>query len=128
MFGSDYAMYMNEQLIHRPGKSVITKQTALRKSDTTKVSRFLGLLAAVVLVLIVSLCAPMLGGEQDALAATNNGNTVLTVEIEKGDTLWSLAGKYAHKGQDVREYIHEMKILNGLKSNVLQEGQVLQLP
>ncbi|NOU96960.1 LysM peptidoglycan-binding domain-containing protein [Paenibacillus sp. LMG 31456] len=70
----------------------------------------------------------MLGGDQDALAASSSSHIKQTFEIEKGDTLWKIANQHAPKGQDVREYMYEIKLLNGLKSNLLQEGQLLQLP
>ncbi|TDF99849.1 LysM peptidoglycan-binding domain-containing protein [Paenibacillus piri] len=69
----------------------------------------------------------MIGGEKDAFAASSP-TANQSVEIVMGDTLWSIAGQHVHKGQDVREYINELKKLNGLKSNILQEGQVLLLP
>ncbi|MCR8631902.1 LysM peptidoglycan-binding domain-containing protein [Paenibacillus radicis (ex Xue et al. 2023)] len=121
-------MYMNEQLFDRSAGSTNSKPGAYSNSNNSKLSKFFVLLAAVVLVLVFSLCAPMLGGDQDALAASSGSHLKQTFEIEKGDTLWKIANQYAPKGQDVREYMYEIKLLNGLKSNLLQEGQLLQLP
>ncbi|MBR4332256.1 MAG: LysM peptidoglycan-binding domain-containing protein, partial [Clostridia bacterium] len=41
-----------------------------------------------------------------------------------GDTLWKIAKTYLGKGSRYTEIVK----LNGLKSNVLKSGQVLQIP
>jgi nucleoid-associated protein YgaU len=128
MFGSDIAMYMNEQLFHRPVNSTIAKQSFLRHHNSAKLSKIAGLLAAILIVLIISLTFPILGGEQDALAASSGSHVQQTVEIAKGDTLWNIAHKHTPAGTDVREYIYQLKALNGLKTNLLFEGQILILP
>jgi nucleoid-associated protein YgaU len=121
-------MYMNNELFYRPSTNAISQRaTAGTGRNLAKLSKLLVLFAAVLLVLAVSLWAPVLGGERDALAATNS-NAKMTVEIEQGDTLWAIAVEHADKGQDVRKYINDLKLLNGLKSSVLHEGQILQLP
>jgi len=120
-------MYMNEQLFQRPGNATIMNHTVIGKRNYSKLSKWFGLLFAVIIVLIVSFSVPALGGEHDALAASSN-STKQTFEIEKGDTLWSIAVQHVREGQDVREYISEMKRINGLKTTLLQEGQVLLLP
>ncbi|OMF20223.1 hypothetical protein BK127_03000 [Paenibacillus sp. FSL H7-0331] len=70
----------------------------------------------------------MLGGDLDAYASSDHTPIEYSVEIVNGDTLWSIASKHVHKGQDVREYIYNLKKVNGLKSSILQEGQTLRLP
>ncbi|WP_249863881.1 LysM peptidoglycan-binding domain-containing protein [Paenibacillus konkukensis] len=119
---------MNEQLFRNSVFSVSEAQSRLH-ARRRKLMRTAGLLAAVLIILVFSLCASLLGGDQDVLAASNGGAPVKhTVEIVKGDTLWGIASAHVRKGRNVREYMDEMKKLNRLDSNVLHEGQVLMLP
>lgn len=50
------------------------------------------------------------------------------VVVLPGDTLWSIAERRADKNVDIREYIVQLKKINGLASSSVQAGQVLQLP
>ncbi len=46
--------------------------------------------------------------------------------IEQGDTLWSIAKKYADEEyQTIEEYIKEIKQINGLTSERIVEGNYL---
>ena len=47
-----------------------------------------------------------------------------THTVKHGDTLWKIAEQYLGKGSRYTEIVK----LNGLKSNVLKSGQVLQIP
>ena len=47
-----------------------------------------------------------------------------TYTVKHGDTLWQIAQTYLGKGSRYTEIVK----LNGLKSNVLYTGQVLQIP
>lgn len=51
-----------------------------------------------------------------------------TVEVMQGDTLWSLASKYAPEGMDLRTYIHKISLINGVDANTLYAGMDLELP
>jgi LysM repeat protein len=60
-----------------------------------------------------------------------SGTNVLetpTVDVIKGDTLWSIANEYAPAKVSVSSYVHKIKKLNGLKNSNIQEGQLLLLP
>jgi LysM repeat protein len=52
----------------------------------------------------------------------------VTVDIEKGDTLWSIANQYAPSNVSISSYIHKIMKLNGLEKPVIQEGHLLLLP
>ena len=66
------------------------------------------------------------------LADTEKNNTEYykyfkSIEIEEGDTLWSIAEEYMtteHYGS-VNEYIKEIKDTNGLSSDTIKAGQNL---
>lgn len=50
-------------------------------------------------------------------------------QIEKGDTLWSIAEDEMGPGwSDVRDYVYEVEVLNGIDGDHLTAGNYLQLP
>lgn len=58
-------------------------------------------------------------GKSPATTAENQ-----TYTVKKGDTLWQISQKYLGKGSRYKE----IKALNGLKSDIIQVGQVLKIP
>ncbi|WP_240419641.1 LysM peptidoglycan-binding domain-containing protein [Paenibacillus periandrae] len=132
MFGGA-VMYMNEQLLSKR-ESVTRDASAFPLLLASiipyrkKLLRYAVLFAAAIIIILISFSISLLGGDQGAYASSDHTPIEYTVEIVKGDTLWSIASKHAHKGQDVREYIYNLKKANGLKSSILQEGQTLRLP
>lgn len=50
-----------------------------------------------------------------------------SVVVDPGDSLWSIATTVA-PSSDPRETIHAIRELNGLRSSLLQPGQVLLIP
>lgn len=45
------------------------------------------------------------------------------VEIRQGDTLWSIAERYrANSGMEIRQYVSELKEINGLVSDSIEAG------
>ena len=49
-----------------------------------------------------------------------------SITIEQGDSLWSIAEEYCTDAyEDTRDYIDELKELNGLTSETIHEGQHL---
>jgi len=65
------------------------------------------------------------GQAQASNEASNSSFTYVTVHA--GDTLWSVAEKYA-VNVDTREWIAELVSLNALQDNQLQPGQRIALP
>lgn len=52
-----------------------------------------------------------------------------TVEVQQGDTLWTIAASHADRDQDIRAYIQEICRLNHLRSGGnLTAGQKLRIP
>lgn len=52
-----------------------------------------------------------------------------SIQIEQGDTLWSIATSYLPAGYDsISGYISEIKQINSLQSDVIHEGQYLMIP
>lgn len=52
----------------------------------------------------------------------------LRVTVRLGDTLWDLAERHAAPGTDLREAVFAIKRANGLRTSILQPGQVLVIP
>lgn len=44
-------------------------------------------------------------------------------EVEKGENLWTISGEYCPKKVDRREWIEEIKVLNGLRNSSIHPGQ-----
>lgn len=85
------------------------------------------LLFMVVLFLVVLFVLP----ERTAAADNTSGRvyTITSVQIEEGDTLWSLASEYyTEEFSSITAYITEIKRMNGLDSDVLYAGSYLLIP
>lgn len=85
------------------------------------------LLFMVALFLIVLFVLP----ERSAAAGNTAGGTyvITSVQIEEGDSLWSLASRYyTEEFSSVSNYIAEIKRMNNLSSDVLYEGNYLLIP
>jgi nucleoid-associated protein YgaU len=85
-------------------------------------------LAAVFLLLAVSI-ADVVGG---GLARASSAEAMvpvstLSVVVQPGDSLWTIAGRTAPT-TDPREVVSRIRDLNGLRSNLIQPGQVLLVP
>jgi LysM repeat protein len=86
------------------------------------------------ILLVFVLMSFMFGALIDVFANSNEPVTVALapemtlVDVEQGDTLWSIAQTYAPSGTDVRDYINHIKKLNELRTATLQVGQILELP
>ncbi|HHV12854.1 MAG TPA: LysM peptidoglycan-binding domain-containing protein [Clostridiales bacterium] len=54
---------------------------------------------------------------------------VTSIEIQKGDTLWAIASEHMSDEYDnVKDYIDEIKLSNGLVSDEIHTGNFLILP
>lgn len=53
--------------------------------------------------------------------------TYKTIYITEKETLWNIAEDYKKPGQDIREYIYEIKKINNMESAAIYEGQELTI-
>jgi len=51
-----------------------------------------------------------------------------TVTVRTGDTLWTLAARHTHSGEDVQETIDRIAAQNHLKGATIVPGQRLRIP
>lgn len=62
-------------------------------------------------------------------ASTSNQKYFICIDIEEGDTLWSIADSYiSEEYSSVDEYVEEVKELNGLSSDKIFCGATLVVP
>ena len=47
--------------------------------------------------------------------------------VKSGDTLWNIASEACPVDMDVREYIHEISKINGIKDGSIIPGQTIEL-
>lgn len=81
----------------------------------------------VVLFLLVVFILP----EKNAAAVDNGARSycITSVQIEAGDTLWTLAKEYySDEFSSLINYIEEIKRLNGLSSDKLYAGNYILIP
>ncbi|HSO03550.1 MAG TPA: LysM peptidoglycan-binding domain-containing protein [Candidatus Limnocylindrales bacterium] len=85
-------------------------------------------LIAVLLLLAVSV-ADVVGTGRALAADTPTPSQVSTqsVVVESGDSLWGIAVRTAPDA-DPREVVTRIRELNGMRSNLIQPGQVLLVP
>jgi len=49
------------------------------------------------------------------------------IVVQTGDTLWGIAEEHCPEG-DIRKYIYQVKLLNGMETSTIYAGQGLFLP
>jgi nucleoid-associated protein YgaU len=95
-----------------------------RRVRLTRRARLLAAVLALALgVAIGSWLGPLLGGGNGDLRLAG----VQSVVVQPGDTLWSISSEVAGTA-DIRDVVHRIQVLNGLRGTALVPGQVLDLP
>ena len=83
------------------------------------------------LILMMLLILSMCFFTKTVTAKGNRERTklVTSVEVKKGDTLWSIASSYmTDEYDDVKEYVEELKESNGLTSDQIHAGNYIIVP
>ncbi|MGF9916597.1 LysM peptidoglycan-binding domain-containing protein [Paenibacillus ehimensis] len=122
-------MYQNSQMLaqyNRSSAAVSIDPASKLKKNRTYV-RVMIFVISVTLLLFVGGTVSAWVGNDDAYAK-GAAPAQSYVVVSQGDTLWSIASSHAAKGQDVREYVFQIKRLNNLKNVTIHEGQKLLLP
>lgn len=80
------------------------------------------------LILFLSIC--VIGGIHNVLADENISydKSFVSIEISDGDTLSSIAEKYAISPADYSSYVEEVKSINNLKGDTIHTGCYLMVP
>lgn len=58
----------------------------------------------------------------------NRSGAVTEIVVKRGDTLWSIARRYAKPGEDIRRKVYEIMEANGMKNAQLRPGMVIVVP
>ena len=83
-------------------------------------------IAAVVIVFI-----GCLGFFNSSVTAADSSRTkyYTSIQIQEGDTLWSIAENYMTEEYDsIQDYIDEVSMINSLNSKTIHTGQYLNIP
>ena len=107
--------------------STYRERSAYRRQCIIKRRMFFLLVFTVFVILTVMLFLP------GKTAAAKNEPTgtyrILSVEIESGDSLWSIATEYFTEDFDsIPSYIREIKRMNGMTSDALYAGDYIVVP
>ena len=52
----------------------------------------------------------------------------IQIEVEPGETLWSIAGSYMSENSDIRECVYQLCRINNITAADLQAGMTIQVP
>lgn len=82
-------------------------------------------------ILLILTCSTIFGklfvrASYDTEAAPDGYKYYTSIQIQEGDSLWSIAGQYASScGMEKNVYVTELKAINGLKKDTIHAGQYL---
>ncbi len=103
----------------------------IKREEKRELSNVKILLAASIITFFV-LIALFLVPARKVNASVSNADAkyrITSIVIEKGDTLWDLAKEYYTSDfSSIKEYIKEIKRLNGLKNDNITAGNYLLIP
>lgn len=85
------------------------------------------LLVTLVLTTLLVVGLWSFAGPSLATRETGRAEPVRTIEVERGQTLWSIAADVAEPGE-IREMVYRIEKLNSLPGPTLAEGQLLAVP
>lgn len=81
------------------------------------------IIASLLVAIIISF------NSNQGLALADNEKTTeahyISIEIESGENLWTIAAKYKDQNQSTPSYIAELKQINNFGSNEIREGDYL---
>lgn len=122
----------------RIGKQFVTMEvcdmTGLMNMTTKRSyvsrNRRKGWLAGIILfTVLLILSAVFFSKTVTAQKSSERTKMVTSVEIQKGDTLWSIASEYAtDEYSDLNQYIEEIRDTNGLISDTIHAGSYILVP
>lgn len=99
----------------------------VRLTRRGRLARSAALMVVLVLLAISVIDVVGTGRALASDATTTQPVSTRTVVVEQGDSLWRIAGSTAPT-VDPREVVTRIRELNGLRSNLIQPGQVLLVP
>lgn len=109
-------------------RELIRSRRALRRKYEVRVHLSL-IILGIFLILGLSVCCHVIDSHAETSSGSNMNKYYTSILIENGDTLWSLAEKYADEHYaDTQAYIDEVIFINHLNSTEITEGNYLVVP
>lgn len=102
-----------------------------RRQKTEIPFEFIGRVAALVLFMVALFLVVLFVLPERKAAAGDSVSTygITSVQIEEGDSLWSLASEYySEEFISIANYIEEIKRMNNLSSDTLYAGNYILIP
>lgn len=110
----------------------VSNQKKRKHMQRKRTARVLFMLVMIGLSLLFSAMVSVYASDEKAAAGTEEAQlaayTYVSYSVERGDTLWGIAKLYLPENTDIRSFIHDIKMMNQMKSSMLQEGQLLHIP
>lgn len=104
------------------------RRSAMKRRKQVAKQKIVLLLATVFVIAIGSVIfGSNFSNAKNSTDATEQYKYYKSVVIEPGDSLWSIAQEYKTIDVTTKEYVDELKELNALKSEQIQEGQHLMV-
>ncbi|WP_036685449.1 LysM peptidoglycan-binding domain-containing protein [Paenibacillus tyrfis] len=122
-------MYQNNQMLaqYNRNSAAVSIDPAYKVKKNRTYVRVMIFVISVLMLLFVGGTVSAWVGNDDAYAKSTVSAQAYVV-VAHGDTLWSIASSHVTKGQDLREYVFQLRKLNNLKNVTIHEGQKLLLP
>ena len=93
------------------------------------ISRRLPWLLAFLLIALLVISAFFITKTVTAERNSDRSKTITSVEIQDGDTLWSIAKAHmTDEYSNINDYIEEIKFSNGLSSDIIHAGNHIIVP
>ena len=81
----------------------------------------------IVLAIVISIFSNTIRAQ--AAPAENSYKYYTSVQVQKGDTLWSIADSYmTEEYTDITEYINEIRMINHIDESDIHYGDYLTIP
>jgi cell division protein YceG involved in septum cleavage len=77
-------------------------------------------------ILITVFCLGSVFGAGEVSGATEK--QYVTITVEPGDTLWTIAETYSDENVDVRQYAYRIARFNGISDSTVYAGEELIIP
>ena len=116
----------SEYLFEHMGGKQMNNRTLTCDTLITKILIF-------AITVILTFCIILLIWNPEGVTANAKDNnrikTVTSIQIRKGDSLWSIAGEYiTEEYSDRNDLIEEIKRCNGISSDTIHEDRYLLVP
>lgn len=86
-------------------------------------------IGAVILLLMLLFSVGFITKTVTAQRAADRTKLITSIEVKKGDTLWSIASEYiSDEYDDMNEYINEIMDSNGMASDEIHVGNYIIVP